>query len=67
MDEDLALELSKVLAKTMQSSYRRKEIEEAIARITDKMERVLTPTPDDKVRELRIQFEEIRKQFYGLG
>lgn len=67
MEDDLGTELSKILAKTMQSSYKRKEIEETMGRIMGKTEKALLLKYDEeKIRELRREFEDIRKAFYGL-
>ena len=67
MGDEINLELSKILAKAMQSSYKKKEIEEAVARIMEKMDRALLSRNDaQKIRELRAQFELIRRDFFGL-
>lgn len=67
MGEDIGMELSKILAKTMQSSYKKKEIGEAISRIIEKVDRLLLTGHDEsKLREMRREFEELRKSFYGL-
>ncbi|KAI5170346.1 hypothetical protein PAEPH01_1354 [Pancytospora epiphaga] len=67
MKEDVNIELSKVLAKVMQSSYKKKEVRESVERVMEKVERfMLLQNDESKVRELRIEFEEIRKRFYGL-
>lgn len=60
-------ELSKVLAKTMQCSFKRKEVEERIKRIIDKTERIIeTKTDQETIRKLRREFEEVRMAYYGL-
>lgn len=67
MGGDVNMELSKILAKTMQCSYKKKEIEETILRIIEKADRLLLTRHDEsQVREMRREFEELRKGFYGL-
>ncbi|KAI4291973.1 hypothetical protein PAPHI01_1247 [Pancytospora philotis] len=65
---EMSVELSKVLAKVMQNSFKRKEVTETVERIMGKMERVFaSQTNEQTVRELRSEFEKIRKSFYGLN
>lgn len=64
---DLSLELSKILAKTMQNSYKRKEVEETVRRIIEKIEKMNSKEHDEeRLRTLRRQFEEIRQSLYEL-
>ena len=64
---EINIELSKILAKAMQCSFKKKEVQETIERIIDKMDKLISNDFDEsKVRELRKEFEEIRKSFYGL-
>lgn len=67
MADEVNLELTKIYSKIMQSSYKRKEIEEIFKRIVEKVDSKLTRTKnDDEVRALRMEFEQIRKDIYGL-
>lgn len=67
MNIDLNLELSKILAKTMQSSYKKSEIKNTITRIINKLERgVSEKCNQEKIIKLRSEVEEIRKKIYGL-
>lgn len=67
MGEDINLELSKILAKTMQNSYKKKEIQETVERIIEKTERLICKEDESgNVRKLRMELEEIRKEFFGL-
>ena len=60
-------ELTKILAKIMQSSYKKKEISETIDRILNKLEnKVFNKYDDSTIKSLRLEFEEIRKDLYGI-
>ena len=66
--DDINMELSKILAKTMQSSYRKKEIHEIMSRIIEKLDEIIRKDIDDtKLRQLRKEFEELRREYYGLS
>lgn len=66
-NEALDLELSKILAKIMQSSYKKKEVGECIDRIIKKLEnKVINRYDDVAIKSLRLEFEEIRKNLYGI-
>lgn len=65
--ENLNVELTKILGKVMQNSYKKKEVSEIVDRIIAKIERRLTSNYNDaEIRALRIEFEEIRKSLYDL-
>lgn len=67
MPDDVNLELSKILSKVMQSSYKRKEINERIERIIGRIgNEVGSDKKETAIRSLRLQFEEIRKDYYNL-
>lgn len=67
MHEEASTELSKILSKIMQSSYKRKEIGEIVERIMDKVGRAVASRYDDaEIQSLRLEFEEIRRSFYEL-
>lgn len=66
--DDINMELSKILAKTMQSSYKKKEIHEVIIRIIDKFDGIIKRDGDDsQLKQMRKEFEEIRREYYGLN
>lgn len=56
--------ISKILAKIMESSYRKNEIYAKINRIMDKMETLLY-TNTEEVLALRKEFDSIRKDIFG--
>lgn len=59
------LELTKILAKTMQSSYKRKQIGEMVLRILQKVETVMLQTQDNSDLEaLRAEFTALRQEAY---
>lgn len=65
--EDINTELSKILSKVMQSSYKRKDVNEIIERIAVKIGKIVFEThKEDEIRSLRMEFENIRKSFYDL-
>lgn len=64
---DSETEMTKILAKIMQSSYKKKEISDTVDRILTKMEaKVFKQYDDSTIRSLRLEFEEIRKDLYGI-
>lgn len=67
VDEGINIELTKILGKVMQSSYKKKEVCEIIDRIIEKIEkRVVEKVDEGEIRKLRMEFEEIRKIVYEL-
>ena len=68
MDEEhINTELTKILAKIMQSSYKKSEINEMVEGIMKRVEKIATSTYDlGEIKSLRMEFEEIRREFYGL-
>lgn len=65
MSEEQNMEYSKILAKIMQNSYKRKEIEEIVDRIILKLNNTLFDSNDaTNVMALRLEFEELRKEFF---
>lgn len=67
MPGEMNTELSKVLSKVMQSSYKRKEAGEVMERIMSKVDKLVMGKYDEsEIRSLRLEFEEIRKGFYEL-
>lgn len=61
------LELSKILAKVMQSSYKRQECQEIMESILEMVEdQSAGRTDEEKIRNLRNEFEEIRAAYYNL-
>lgn len=67
MPEEPGAELSKILSKIMQSSYKRKEIGEIVERIMDKVGRIAESRYDEsEIRSLRLEFEEMRRGYYEL-
>lgn len=68
MTKDIDLELSKILAKIMENSYRKKEIEEIIYRIMEKFKKlVFSNKNEEKVKNLRLKFEEIQRNFEAVS
>jgi hypothetical protein len=66
-EDNLNIELAKVLGKVMQNSYKKKEMSEIINRILNKLEKKTFEECDEtEIRTLRMEFEEIRKGFYEL-
>jgi len=66
-DDDMKLELSKILAKTMQASYKKKELEEVMLRVMGKVSKLVdSEHTAEYAAKLRNELEEIRKGFYGL-
>lgn len=66
-EENLNIELTKILGKVMQSSYKKKEVSEIVERIINKVESKIVNRYDDaEIKSLRMEFEEIRKSFYDL-
>lgn len=65
--DDLDLELSKILAKVMQYSYKRHECQEIVDRVISKLQKRSSGTVcEENVRALRKEFENIRRRYYGL-
>lgn len=65
---DMKTELANILSKTMKSSYLKKEIQETIDRIIQKIDnKVLKLSDPEKIRELRREFEQIRRELFGLN
>lgn len=61
------LELSKILAKVMQCSYKRQECQEIMESILEMVEdQSAGRTDEEKIRNLRNEFEEIRAAYYNL-
>lgn len=60
------IELTKILGKVMQNSYKKKEIAEIIERIIEKIERRTDRNNEEEIRKLRMEFEEIRKDYYKI-
>jgi hypothetical protein len=61
------VEMTKILGKIMQSSYKKKEVNETINRILKKIEGKLSINYDEMiVKQLRKEFEEIRKNIYEI-
>lgn len=68
MTKDIDLELSKILAKIMENSYRKKEIEEIIYRIMEKFKKLVSSNKnEEKVKNLRLKFEEIQRNFEAVS
>lgn len=66
-EQNLNIELTKILGKVMQSSYKKKEIQEIIERISSRLEnRMVAQYNDSEIKTLRVEFEEIRKTLYDL-
>lgn len=64
---DSETEMTKVLAKIMQSSYKKKEISDTVDRIFTKLEnKIFNKYDDTTIKALRLEFEEIRKDLYGI-
>lgn len=67
IEGDINMQLDKILSKVMQNSYKRKEIEELIERISSKIHNMLSEAhKEDEIRSLRSEFENIRREFYNL-
>lgn len=61
------LEITKILAKTMQSSYRKKQIEELVSRILQKAEAVMGPGRDQQsIEELKSEFALLKQEAHSL-
>ncbi|CAD25629.2 hypothetical protein [Encephalitozoon cuniculi GB-M1] len=61
------LEITKILAKTMQSSYRKKQVEELVSRILLKMQAVIRPSGDcDEIEALRSEFMFLKQEAHSL-
>lgn len=59
--------IAKILAKTMESSYRKNELFKRMNTVVDKMEMVIGfEDNNESLVELRQTFEEIKRQFYKL-
>jgi uncharacterized ferredoxin-like protein len=56
------LEITKILAKVMQSSFKRKELDEIVIRIVNKMEEVIKGNRSEEYEELKKEFKEIKKE-----
>lgn len=66
-EQNLNIELTKIFGKVMQSSYKKKEAQETIERIIEKVEnKLINQHSDTEIKALRLEFEEIRKSFYDL-
>lgn len=65
--EKYELELTKILAKTMQSSYKKKEIHEILLRIIPKIDSIITVSNDTEEFEiLKKEFEILRREAFKL-
>lgn len=62
--KDVNVELTKILGKVMQNSYKKKEIAEIVDRIIGKI--ATSRNNDEEIRKLRMEFEEIRKTYYKI-
>ncbi|AFM98621.1 hypothetical protein KMI_08g13190 [Encephalitozoon hellem] len=61
------LEITKILAKTMQSSYRKKQVEELVSRILEKMQSIIGPArAHGEIETLRAEFEALKQEAYSL-
>ncbi|ADM11855.2 uncharacterized protein Eint_070920 [Encephalitozoon intestinalis ATCC 50506] len=61
------LEITKILAKTMQNSYRKKQVEELITRIFQKMQTIIGPSKNhEELETLKSEFHLLKQEAYSL-
>ncbi|AFN83343.1 hypothetical protein EROM_070920 [Encephalitozoon romaleae SJ-2008] len=61
------LEITKILAKTMQSSYRKKQVEELVSRILQKIQCIIGPAKThEEIEALKAEFMALKQEAYSL-
>lgn len=67
LENSCELEITKILAKIMQSSYRKKQINELILRILQKVQNAMKPNYNDKdVEAIKLEFIALREEASSL-
>lgn len=60
------LDVTKILAKVMQSSYKKKQISEVAQRIIGKMQQILSHPRSSNIEALKLEFAALREESYSL-
>ncbi|KHN69359.1 hypothetical protein CWI42_080950 [Ordospora colligata] len=67
LDEAHDLEITKILAKVMQCSYKKKQVNEIISRIMQKIETVINLHDNNQsIESLRSEFVTLKQEAYSL-
>ncbi len=67
LDEAHGLEITKILAKVMQCSYKKKQVNEIISRIMQKIETVINlHDSSQSIESLRSEFVTLKQEAYSL-